>query len=117
MSEATRHLAEYDSAERYRATIVSSERITPEASSEEVRELVLDVERPHFSFQLGQSVGVIVAMPDDRRTAASPPSTATVHASVRSSRRTRTLSRSHVSSTRNARPATSVAPCTASPSC
>jgi ferredoxin--NADP+ reductase len=61
MSEATRHLAEYDSAERYRATIVSSERITPEASSEEVRELVLDVERPHFSFQLGQSVGVIVA--------------------------------------------------------
>ena len=39
MSEATRHLAEYDTAERFGATVVSSERITPEASSEEVREL------------------------------------------------------------------------------
>jgi ferredoxin--NADP+ reductase len=61
MSEATRYLAEYDSAERYSATLVSSERITPEASGEEVRELVLDVDRPRFSFQIGQSIGVIVA--------------------------------------------------------
>lgn len=61
MSEAIKHLADYDSAERYRATIVSSERITPQGSSEEVRELVLDVERSHFPFQIGQSIGVIVS--------------------------------------------------------
>ncbi len=60
MSEATRHLAEYETDERYRAVLVSSERITPGGASEEVRELVLDVERPDFPFQVGQSIGVIV---------------------------------------------------------
>ncbi len=59
MSEATRHLAEYDDEERFRAVVVSSDRITPE-SSVEVRELVLDVERAAFDFQIGQSVGVVV---------------------------------------------------------
>jgi ferredoxin--NADP+ reductase len=60
MNEAVKHLADYDSDERYRATVVSSERITSESSSEEVRELVLDVERPDFAFQIGQSIGVVV---------------------------------------------------------
>ena len=45
MSEAIHHLEDYASATRWRATVVSSERITPEASPE-VRELVLEVDRP-----------------------------------------------------------------------
>jgi ferredoxin--NADP+ reductase len=52
-------LEDYDTRTRFSATVVSSTRITPESSDEEVRELVLDVERPDFSFRLGQSVGVL----------------------------------------------------------
>jgi len=59
MSEAVMHLEEYDTAVRYQATVVSSERITPEESEEEVRELVLDVDRTEFSYELGQSIGVL----------------------------------------------------------
>ena len=60
MSEAVRHLEqEYDSEVRFRAVVVSSERITPESSSEEVRELVLDVDRPDFPYRVGQSIGVL----------------------------------------------------------
>jgi ferredoxin--NADP+ reductase len=60
VSEVIKHLADYDRAERYEAVVVSSERITPEGSGEEVRELVLDVARPEFSFRIGQSIGVVV---------------------------------------------------------
>jgi ferredoxin--NADP+ reductase len=59
MSEAIRRLEDYDTEPRYRATVVSTERITPEASDEEVRELVLDVDRPDFAYQGGQSIGVL----------------------------------------------------------
>jgi len=64
MSEATRHLSQYDEGDpRYRAVVVSSERITPEGSSVEVRELVLDVERQDFPYRIGQSIGVVVPGP------------------------------------------------------
>ncbi len=59
MSEAIRHLEEYDTTTRCKAKLVASERITPERSEEEVRELVLEVDRPDFPYQLGQSVGVL----------------------------------------------------------
>jgi ferredoxin--NADP+ reductase len=60
MSEATiTRLEDYDTETRFQATVVSSERITPEASDEEVRELVIDVNRPDFSYDLGQSIGVL----------------------------------------------------------
>jgi ferredoxin--NADP+ reductase len=59
MSEAVTRLEDYDTETRYRATVVSSERITPAESDEEVRELVLDVDRGEFSYELGQSVGVL----------------------------------------------------------
>jgi ferredoxin--NADP+ reductase len=59
MSEAIKHLTDYDTGTRFRATVVSSERITPESAEAEVRELVLEVDRAGFEFQLGQSVGVI----------------------------------------------------------
>jgi ferredoxin--NADP+ reductase len=59
MSGAVTHLEDYDTEQRFQATVVSSERITPEASGVEVRELTLDVQKPDFEFQLGQSIGVL----------------------------------------------------------
>ena len=59
MSEGLRHLSEYDTGTRHRATVVSSERITP-AESDEVREIVLDIDREDFSYELGQSIGIVV---------------------------------------------------------
>jgi ferredoxin--NADP+ reductase len=59
MSEAVKHLAEYDTEPRYEAKVVSNERITPESSDEEVREIVFDVDRPDSPYRLGQSIGVV----------------------------------------------------------
>jgi ferredoxin--NADP+ reductase len=59
MSEALTRLEDYDTATPFEATVVSSERITPAESDEEVRELVLEIDRPEFSYQLGQSIGVL----------------------------------------------------------
>jgi ferredoxin--NADP+ reductase len=59
MSEAILRLDDYDTETRFQATVVSSQRITPESSDEEVREIVLDVDRPDFTFEVGQSLGVL----------------------------------------------------------
>jgi ferredoxin--NADP+ reductase len=59
MSDAIRHLEDYDTGMRYAATVVSSERITPTTSDDEVRELILDVDCDVFDFNVGQSIGVI----------------------------------------------------------
>ncbi len=59
MSEATRRLGEYDQQTRYTATVLNSERITPPESDEEVREIVLDVDRHDAPFRVGQSIGVV----------------------------------------------------------
>jgi ferredoxin--NADP+ reductase len=59
MSEAVRHLQDYDTEPRYEATVVSSERITPEVSEAEVRELTLDVDEPSLELRVGQSIGVL----------------------------------------------------------
>ena len=62
MSETTegiQRLEEYDTSTRFRARLVASQRITPARSEEEVRELLLEVERPDFTCEIGQSVGVV----------------------------------------------------------
>jgi ferredoxin--NADP+ reductase len=59
MSEPVRRLDDYDTEPRYRATVVCSERITPRESNEDVRELVLDVDRADFPYRIGQSIGVL----------------------------------------------------------
>ncbi len=51
-------LSDYEGAPRFHATVLSSARITAEASDEEVRELVLELDHPGFSCQVGQSIGV-----------------------------------------------------------
>ena len=60
MSEAVRHLSDYETGTRYRATVVSSGRITPRLAPDEVREIVLEVDREDFPYQLGQSIGVLI---------------------------------------------------------
>jgi ferredoxin--NADP+ reductase len=54
-------LEDFDTGTTYNARVLSSKRITPASSSEEVREIVLEVEREHFSYEPGQSIGVIVS--------------------------------------------------------
>jgi ferredoxin--NADP+ reductase len=59
MSRAVTRLEEYDTSVRVRATVVSTERITPERAEAEVREIVLDVERDELPYRVGQSIGVL----------------------------------------------------------
>ncbi|MEH6627263.1 MAG: hypothetical protein V7739_12535 [Motiliproteus sp.] len=56
-------LQAYEAGVTYQATVLASTRITPAASTEEVREIVLQVEQPAFEYQIGHSIGVIVAGP------------------------------------------------------
>ena len=59
MIEAVKRLQDLDTDTRYRATLVSNERITPDESDEEVRELVFEVDAAEFDVEIGQSVGVL----------------------------------------------------------
>jgi ferredoxin--NADP+ reductase len=59
MNTAVTHLDDYDTEQRFQAVVVSTEKITPEASGIEVRELTLDVQNPDFELELGQNVGVL----------------------------------------------------------
>ncbi len=64
MSQAVMHLEDYDTSVRFEATVVSSARITSQEAAE-VRELVLDIDRVGFHYDVGQSIGVIA--PGDSR--------------------------------------------------
>ena len=57
------HVEHFDTETRYQATLLESHRITPEASSEEVRELLLEIGGSDFNYEIGQSVGVLVPGP------------------------------------------------------
>jgi ferredoxin--NADP+ reductase len=60
MSEAIRHLEEaFEPAERHRAVVVASEPITEAGADAEVREIVLEVDRPDFPYEVGQCIGVL----------------------------------------------------------
>jgi ferredoxin--NADP+ reductase len=57
-TQAVHHLQEeYDTSERFTAKLVSSDRITP-YRVDEIREIVLDIDRPGFSYEVGQSIGI-----------------------------------------------------------
>ncbi len=53
-------LEDYPTEPRFNATVLSTERITDEGADAEVRELVLEVDRDEFNYEIGQSVGVLV---------------------------------------------------------
>lgn len=53
------HLADYDTEKKYKAVVKKTERLTP-PDTEEVRELLLEVEQPEFDCKVDQSFGVLV---------------------------------------------------------
>jgi ferredoxin--NADP+ reductase len=59
MNNTVTRLEDYDTEAPFQAVVVSTERITPDESDIEVRELTLDIQKRDFDFELGQSVGVL----------------------------------------------------------
>ncbi len=51
-------IQDYDTSNHYPATVVSSQRMTPD-STDEVREIVLDIAAEDLEFKVGQSIGVM----------------------------------------------------------
>ena len=58
-------LKEYDTARQMSASVVSSTRITPDDSDTELRHIDLAVDSKDFSYQVGQSIGVLVPGPHE----------------------------------------------------
>ncbi len=58
-------LEDYPTEPQFTATVLSTEEITEEGSEAEVRELVLEVDKQQFDFEVGQSIGVLVEGPGD----------------------------------------------------
>ena len=56
------HLADYDTEQRYTATVKESIRLTPE-ETEDVIELILQVDSGDFVYHVGQCIGVLVHGP------------------------------------------------------
>ena len=53
-------LEDYPTEPQFAATVLSSEEISEEGSEAEVRELVLEIDKHPFDFEIGQSIGVLV---------------------------------------------------------
>lgn len=58
-------LEDYPTEPRYTARVVTTERITENASDVEVRELVLEVDDHQFNYEIGQSIGILSEGPDE----------------------------------------------------
>ena len=58
-------LKDYDTTTKVSASVVSSTRITPESSETELRHIDLVVDDIDFTYQVGQSVGVLVPGPHE----------------------------------------------------
>jgi len=57
-------LTDYDITQQFSAIVKQSRRITPD-DTEEVRELVLNIQNPDFHFSIGQCIGVLVPGPHE----------------------------------------------------
>lgn len=53
------HLSDLDIEDRYKARVKQSTRLTPQ-STEEIREILLEIDRPELVYKVGQSIGVLV---------------------------------------------------------
>jgi ferredoxin--NADP+ reductase len=58
-------LDDYSKEQQFDATVLSTERITPEDAEVEIRELILEVDREDFDYSAGQSIGVVTHGPHD----------------------------------------------------
>ncbi len=59
------HLSDYDTTHRYTAIVKQTSRITAQDSSEEVDELILEIDDDNFTFTIGQCIGILVAGPHE----------------------------------------------------
>lgn len=59
------NLSEFDISNPYRATLISTERLTPENAEAEVRHLTLEIGEESFDFVEGQSIGVLLPGPHE----------------------------------------------------
>jgi len=57
-------LADYDISHQYTVRVTDSRRVTP-VNSDEIRELKLEILNDDFSFEVGQSIGVLIKGPHD----------------------------------------------------
>jgi len=55
-------LEDFDIEKQYQARVTKTERLSPDGT-EEVRELILEVDRPNFEYKVGQSFGVLIKGP------------------------------------------------------
>ena len=53
------HLSDLDVETKSKAIVKKTSRFTPD-ETDEVREILLEVDRPDFKYQVGQSIGVLV---------------------------------------------------------
>ena len=58
-------LQDYDTTNQFTATVIQTDRITPDTSPEEVREIVLDVSGGDFAVEVGQNIGVLAPRKND----------------------------------------------------
>lgn len=58
------HLADFDTQHQFHARVKSSERLTP-ADTDEIREIVLEVQEPGFECAVDEGVGVLLQTKDD----------------------------------------------------
>jgi len=56
-------LQDYDVSNQFTGTVKKTSRITPETSAEEVRDIILEINKKDLHFEAGQSVGVLVPGP------------------------------------------------------
>ncbi|MCP3984449.1 MAG: ferredoxin-NADP reductase [bacterium] len=59
MRENVKHLQDYAIESQYETNLIASRRVTAEEVEDEVRELVLEVDRVDFPFEIGHSIGVL----------------------------------------------------------
>jgi ferredoxin--NADP+ reductase len=58
------HLADFDTQHQFHARVTSTERLTP-ADTDEIREIVLEVQEPGFECAVDEGIGVLVQTQDD----------------------------------------------------
>lgn len=58
------HLADYPTDQQYQAVVQATKRLTPK-ESDEIREIILEVQQPEFTCQVDQSFGVLVKPSND----------------------------------------------------
>ena len=58
------HLADFDTRHQFHARVKNSQRLTP-ADTDEIREIVLEVQEPGFTCAVDEGIGVLVSTTDD----------------------------------------------------